>query len=310
MIGRICIIGGNGFLGSYISDAFTDAKTPVTVFGRSPEKYRNMNPDIRFVSGDFTQSSAIDEALEGADYVVHCLTTVTVHSSNANMVYDIESNLSNTVKLLEKCVEKKIKRIVFVSSGGAVYGPTPICPTPETVIAKPICSYGIVKLAIENYLHLFHHLHGLEYCALRLSNPYGPRQNPEANQGVISVFAAKALNGEPMKIFGDGSAVRDFIHAKDFARAVKVAMTQKEANYIANVGSGSGASLNDIVSTLESQIDHPLDVERTETRSADISKSILDISHFQNLTGWAPQIDIDTGIKDVLGWLRQIGYGK
>ena len=144
------------------------------------------------MQGDFTQIDDLRPAIQGAECVVHCLTTTTVHSSNADMPFDIDSNLVGTVRLLQECVAAGVKRVVFVSSGGAVYGPTDVVPTPESSLAHPICSYGVVKLAIENYLHMFHHLHGLEYSVLRLSNPYGPRQNPEATQGVISIFAGKA----------------------------------------------------------------------------------------------------------------------
>jgi UDP-glucose 4-epimerase len=209
--------------------------------------------------------------------------------------------------LLEKCVQHGVKRVVFLSSA-AVYGATDVHPTPETVFPNPMSSYGATKLAIEHYLSVFQTLHGLEYCTLRIANPYGPRQDPRSKQGVIAIFAAQAVSGDPISINGDGSAERDYIHAKDCADAVLTAARTDAKNYVANVGSGTCVSLNKIITELENEIGTTANVTRSAVRSGDVSRSVLDISKFTDLTGWTPKIPLNDGIADVMAWMHQTKF--
>lgn len=305
MTNRTCVVGGHGFLGSHIVDALHATGTHVVVYARSPERFRAPNPAITVVTGDFMMAENLDVALSGVDTVIHTLTSVTIQASNADMVYDVQSNLIATIRLLEKCVEHGVKRVVFLSSGGAVYGATQVHPTPVTTPPSPMSSYGATKLAIEHYLSVFQALHGLEYCTLRIANPYGPRQDPNGNQGVVAIFASKVLTGDEISLFGDGSAQRDYIHAADCASAVVAAATSSAANYIANVGSGRGASLRDVITALEAASGKTANVIHLPARSGEVAKSVLDISRFQTLTGWSPRIDLDDGIADVIAWMQR-----
>lgn len=305
MAHSVCLIGGNGFLGSYIVDELLEHGYDLTVYGRSPERFRPASPAVRYVTGDFAVSENLDTALSKVDTVVHSLTSMTVASSNTDMIGDVQTNLIGAIHFLHKCIEHRIRRVVFLSSGGAVYGPTKTYPTPETVLPQPLSSYGAVKLAIENYLAIFATQHGLEQVSLRVSNPYGPRQDPRGNQGAISIFAGKAISGGTITIFGDGSTVRDYIHASDCSKAILKAIESEHHGYVANVGSGEGTSLNRIVEILAKNISAPLKVERTGARSSDVDKSVLDISRFSSLTGWVPTVDLEDGIRDVLSWLEE-----
>ena len=304
----VCIIGGNGFLGSHITDALLAAGEGVRSFDRQPEAFRPPLGGVEYVAGDVTDPDAVRAAVKGARVVIHALTTTTPKTSNEKPVFDIETNLIPVVRMLDACVAEKVERVVYLSSGGTVYGVPQVSPIPETHPTNPICSYAVVKLAVEHYLGMYQTLHGLDHVSLRLSNPYGPRQNPNAAQGAVAVFAARALAGEPLTIWGDGSVVRDFIDVRDAARAVRAAALGPARNLTLNLGSGEGTSLNGIVAALEAALGRPVAVERTEGRSFDVPRSVLDIARALDSLDWTPRIDLGQGIADYLAWLRETEF--
>jgi UDP-glucose 4-epimerase len=156
---------------------------------------------MEFIQGDFTNAVDLERAVDGCTSCVHLVSTTLPKSSNLAPAYDVESNLVGTIRLLELAVRRGMRKVVFVSSGGTVYGIPRSIPIVETDPTEPISSYGITKLAIEKYLHLFHVMHGLDYSILRLSNPYGEGQRLNASQGAVAVFMGKVLDGEPIEIW-------------------------------------------------------------------------------------------------------------
>jgi len=201
------ILGGAGFIGSHLADLLLENDYNVVIFDKINCFKGNINhilKRIKFIEGDFNNDIDIKNALENVDYVYHFVSTTLPQSSNLNPYYDVESNVLGSIKLFEKCVEFLIKKVIFLSSGGTVYGISKEQIITESHPCNPVCSYGITKLAIEKYLNLFYYLNGLNYSVIRLSNPYGERQNPLVQQGVIPVFLKKALLNEVIDIWGDG----------------------------------------------------------------------------------------------------------
>src|ERR1700690_3797866 len=238
---RILVLGGSGFLGSHIVDKFLAEKHEVTVYDLYPERFRRSPRGIKFFTGDFGNVGALSELIEtGFDAVIHCVSTTTPKSSNESPEFDIQSNVIGTLNLLDICVRHKVGKLVFLSSGGTVYGDIgdlDLVDEPHSV--RPMCSYGVSKLSIEHYLDVSRPLRGLDCVALRLSNPYGERQSPLRALGALTVFLHRTLKHENVEVWGDGRVTRDFIYVCDVANAVYLA-TINPVSGIFNVGTGTG----------------------------------------------------------------------
>ena len=210
---KCLVLGGGGFLGSHLSEALLAQGHAVRIFDRpnlTRFKTFSTGEAVQWVEGDFVNRAHLAEAVCGCDVIYHMVSTTLPRSSNENPAYDVESNVVGTLHLLEAARANRIKQTIFVSSGGTVYGVPQQVPIKESHPTDPICSYGISKLAIEKFLHLFQTLYGMEYCILRLANPFGERQRLATAQGAVAVFLAKALRNEEIEIWGDGSVVRDY----------------------------------------------------------------------------------------------------
>ena len=218
---RCLVLGGGGFLGGHIVEALQDEGFLVRVFDRVPRRATaaRIEPTTDWCEGDFGNRGDVAAALKDCDVAFHLVATTLPRSSNEDPIHDLESNLVPTVRFMAAAVESGVKKVVFASSGGTVYGIPKTVPIAENHPTQPLCSYGIHKLAIEQYLHLYHSLHGLGYCVLRLANPFGERQRSDASQGAVAVFLDQALRGEEITVWGDGCAVRDYVYVGDVARA-------------------------------------------------------------------------------------------
>jgi len=206
---RILVLGGNGFIGSHLVEALGARGHRLRVFDRCANPYGPPHADVDYRFGSFSDSAAVAEALHDVDVVYHLVSTSVPSTSNLDAIADIQTNLLTTVQLLQQMVRLNVRRIVFLSSGGTVYG-NPMCdPVPESHPLHPICSYGVVKVAVEHYLGMFQHLHGIQPVVLRPSNPFGPRQGHLGVQGVIPTFLKRLADGERIQIWGDGSVVRN-----------------------------------------------------------------------------------------------------
>lgn len=301
---RTLILGGNGFLGSHLTCALASAGHQVRVFDRPGSiPCLAIPPGVEYVYADFSKQDAVEQALVGCDAVFHLLSTTLPKTSNDNPIYDLESNLVDTVRLLESAHRQGVRKILFASSGGTVYGVPLEIPIKENHPTEPVCSYGIGKLAIEKYLQLFEHLHGLTCCVLRIANPYGEGQSPTRAQGAISVFSYKALRGESVAVWGDGSVVRDYIYVGDVMTAFLKALTYEGEQRVFNIGSGSGYSVNDILNAIELVSTSAIKRNFLDARAFDVPVNVLDISLARQHLGWEPNVPLLEGLSRTMVWL-------
>lgn len=302
---KVLVIGGCGFIGSHIVDRLLVSGHSIRVLDRKPELFRDPLPGVEYQFGDFNNRFDVIEALAGVDAVMHLASTTFPGTADLDPVADIQSNLVGTLHLLNAMVKQNTPRLLFLSSGGTVYGPPDMVPIPEAHPLRPINSYGIVKVAIENYLEMFRRTRGISNVAIRASNPYGPRQAHTGVQGVVSTFLAKLQRGERPEIWGDGSAVRDYLCVTDLAELCVLAIeSDKQGAY--NAGSGVGTSLTEIVEILDDVIGRPVDPIYKPARMIDVKKSVLDVSNAQSDFGWACKTPLREGIKSTYDWLCNI----
>lgn len=299
-----CLILGGGFLGSHLSEALFAQGYSVRIFDR-PNLHRFQSKAVEWFEGDFINREHVAQAVSGCDVIYHLISTTLPRSSNENPVYDVETNVVGTLHLLEVAQKNNIKKVVFVSSGGTVYGIPKEVPIKESHPTEPICSYGIGKLAIEKYLNLFHLLHGMEYCVLRLANPFGERQRVAAAQGAVAVFLNKALHNQVIEIWGDGSVMRDYFYVSDAVSAMTKALTYEGSGRIFNIGSGVGQSLNEILDAIENLLGASVKRSYLPARAFDVPVSVLDISKAAELLSWRPQVSFSEGLSRTARWLKK-----
>jgi len=216
---RCLVLGAGGFLGGNLCHALLDRGALVSGFGRSPPPQALRHPDIAYAVGDMAHPDTLLEAVKGQEIVFHLASSSLPESSNRDPAADLAAGLAANLRLLQICRASGTRKVIFASSGGTVYGMTKSVPIPEDAPTNPISAYGITKLATEKYLRLFHYLHGLDFHALRISNPYGPGQSPFRRQGLVAILLERLLTGKPIEIWGDGEVVRDFVHVNDVVEA-------------------------------------------------------------------------------------------
>lgn len=294
---NVLVLGGNGFIGSHLVDKLLLEGHSVRVFDKNEEHYRKALPGVHYHLSEFGNRGLLSEALEGIDVVFHLISTTLPKTSNDDPVFDIQSNVIESLFLFEQCVEKKIKKIIFISSGGTVYGIPQSVPVLEENQTNPICSYGISKLTIEKYLKLFKQLHNLDFVIIRPSNPFGSRQNPFGIQGVIPVFLGKILRNETIQIWGSGEVVRDFIYVEDLVDALYRAINYNKTSHIFNIGSGRGHSLNNLLTIMRNVTGRDFSVTYTSSRTYDVPEIYLDISKATKELNWEPRTSLEQGIK-------------
>lgn len=303
---NILVLGGNGFIGSHLVDRLLFEGHSVRVFDKYEEHYRKPIPLVDYRFGDFGNRGLLSDALDGVDMVFHLINTSLPKTSNDDPAFDVQSNVIETLFLLEQCISRKIKKLVFTSSGGTVYGRPRSLPIGEESPTEPECSYGITKLTIEKYLALFNHLYGLDYTIVRPANPYGSRQNPLGIQGAISVFLGKVARDEPIEIWGDGEVVRDYIYVEDLVAGIYKAATISTRSRIFNLGSGTGHSLNEIIRVIRQVTGCEVNVEYKPKRAFDVPEIYLDIAKARDELSWSPRTSLEDGIKETWQYIKTI----
>lgn len=301
---KVLVIGGCGFIGSHIVDKLLAAGHDVRVLDRRPEAFRENLPQVDYRFGDFTDSFQLLEAMEGVNAVIHCASVTVPSTSNIDPINDISGNLIATVRMLELLRKHHIRRFVYLSSGGTVYGIPKTDPVRENHPQHPISSYGIVKSAIEKYLYMEQELHGLQPVVLRASNPYGPRQGHMGIQGVIGTYLWKIARGDQIEVWGDGSIVRDFIYVEDFADLCVLGITG-DASGVFNAGAGVGASVNEIVDAVRVVTGQDVQPVYKQGRSYDVPRIVLDIERATQTFGWTPSLDLTEGLAKTWAWINE-----
>ncbi len=251
---KALVIGGNGFIGSHLVDALVNLEWDVTVFDLHDRQYDSAPQRVNFIQGDLSNSaSSIETIMEktAIDVVFHLAWSSIHETSLQNPTADLVTNLTPSISIIDACT-KLDKKLIFLSSGGAIYGPTTQKHIPETHPLNPISPYGIGKLAVEKYLEMYHYLHGLNYAVVRPSVPFGPRQDYLKRQGAVAVFLYRVSQELPVTIWGDGNNIRDYFYVTDLIDAIiRCADHNLQKNRIFNVGGSEGITLNQLLAQVE-----------------------------------------------------------
>jgi UDP-glucose 4-epimerase len=300
---KVLVIGGSGFIGSHVVDRLLLYGHSVRVFDRQAERFRAPLQGVDYRVADFADSMALVEALSGVDAVYHMLSTTVPGTADLDPKADIHDNLIGTINLLESMQRLGLFRILFLSSGGTVYGVPDLIPIPETHPLRPINSYGIVKASIEHYLEIYRRTRGFSPIIVRASNPFGPRQAHSGIQGLISTSLRRILAGQPVEIWGDGAVVRDYLEVGDLAEfCVRAGTSDREGSY--NAGSGNGLSVNEIIAALRVATGSDFETIYKPGRAIDVPCSVLDCSRAKKDFHWTCEIGLESGLRNTWSWMK------
>ena len=305
----ILITGGTGFIGSHIVEKLLKEGHTVTILSSSSSVHPNIKPfvdKINLVYGNFGNRELLIQVLKGIQFVIHAAWTTVPKTSSENPVYDAQSNIIGSIQLLEAACIAGVQKVIFISTGGAIYGIPEYTPIDERHPVKPISAYGISKMAFERYLHFYHKNKQLDYLILRISNVYGPRQNLLNQQGVIGVWLKKINENQSIEIWGDGSVVRDYIYVTDIALAISKAIDYAGNRKVFNLGSGKGHSLNDILKVCKQVTHHTPNVSFMESRAFDVPINILSIEKSKRELDWEPTVKLQDGIQKTWDWISRL----
>ena len=305
---KIVLLGGGGFIGTNLAIHLIEQGNRLTIYEQSEEYFTTLKslslPNTIFRVGSFNIDTDFDAQVKGHDIVYHLVSTIIPGNSNKSIINELEANIIVTAKLLDACVRQKVKQVVFISSGGAVYGRNVTCPIKEEEQTNPISSYGLEKLTIEKLLYLYHYQYGLDYRVIRLANPYGPYQRPNGRLGVVTTFIYKAITNQVLEVFGDGSIVRDFIYIDDAVKAINNIVMHTSDERLFNVGSGRGTSVNNVIDYIKKSVNKDLQVEYIASRVTDVPINYLDISKYENMYGKLVNVNFSEGIRKTAKFLE------
>jgi UDP-glucose 4-epimerase len=293
---RALVIGGNGFIGSSLVGRLRAQGVTVRVLDIGQPRTDVTWESVEFVQGSLADGSVLPQVLAGVDVVFHLASTTVPGTSNLDPAADVQGNLVATLGLLQAMRATGVRRIVYFSSGGAVYGNTSVAAVSESQPLHPVSSYGVVKAAIENYLHMYRELGDLDPVVLRPSNPYGPRQSTAGVQGAVGTFLALALRGEPIRIWGDGEVVRDYLFIDDLVElAARAGLASDTGTF--NVGSGTGHSLNQLCALVSQVTGRTLDIQYLPGRPFDVKRIVLDTGAARAAFAWSPRVPLAEGVE-------------
>lgn len=299
------VIGGDGFIGTHLLPLLLATGRHVAVLDRKATSFHALPEGVTYISGDFGQRELIGSLLDNYQEVVNLAYATVPNTSFENPLADLQQNLPPTVQLFSEMAARG-RKLLLVSSGGTVYGEASTLPIREEHPTKPISPYGVTKLTLENYAHLYAVTHGLKFVCIRPANAFGAWQRPFSGQGFISTAMASVMRGKPIKIFGKGETVRDYIYASDLAAGIVSALESGRLSETYNLGSGVGRSHMDVVnalSTLMKERGYQIDVEYLPDRIFDVKNNVIDSGKLRNHTGWRPQVEFADGLRLTLDWL-------
>ncbi len=313
MTRKVVVSGGAGFVGSHVVDAYVAAGDDVTVIDDlSTGRRENLPRGIRFVQADIRSPEAQELIAQGGfDLLNHHAAQMDVRRSVADPLFDAGVNVIGLVNLLEGARAGGVRRVVFASSGGVVYGEGGPFPLVETAAKLPVSPYGTAKLASEYYLATYAHLYGLETVALRYSNVYGPRQRADGEAGVVAIFGRRLLKREPLTIFGDGEQTRDMVYVKDVA-AANLAASERPVGSpdgidarAFNVGTGVETSVNRLAELLAAAAARPSQATHAPARAGELLRSVLAVDKAARQLGWRPRTSLAEGLQATVRFLAE-----
>lgn len=301
---RALVTGGAGFIGVHLAHALVGSHFDVTIFDRTPAQIGALaDCPVRVVTEDLANRHAVQEALRGVDVVYHLAWSGIPSSSNLSIRANTGNNLLSTLDLLDECRNAAVKRVVFMSSGGAIYGQAQQLPIPEHHPTAPISAYGAAKLSVEAYLHVYGHLYDLNYISLRPSVPFGEWQNSGRGQGAVNVFLRNVYCGRPIVVWGNGDIVRDFFYVGDLARACLLAANTDVAAGVYNIGGGVPITLRELIEMIRYVTGRAVPVIHAPARGFDPPSIVLDISKARCMLGWTPRVPIVDAIARTWSWI-------
>jgi UDP-glucose 4-epimerase len=302
---KILVTGGAGFIGSHIVERIiAEGMDAVVLDNLSSGRKENINPRAVFYEADIRDKSVSDIFRdERPDVVCHQAAQVSVRNSVDDPCADAGINVVGSLNILENCRMHGIKKFLFASTGGAIYGEQEVFPAPEGHPAHPLCPYGAAKLAVENYLFYYLKIFGLPYVALRYANVYGPRQDPHGEAGVVAIFTGKMLAGEAPVINGDGGQTRDYVYVQDVVAANVLAM-KADVTGAFNVGTGNETSVNALYETLAEKTGYKGGKSHGPAKAGEQYRSVLDNSLIKKVFGWAPGTPLDSGLEETVAYFR------
>lgn len=295
---KILVTGGAGFIGSHVVDAYIEAGHQVVVVDDlSTGRKGNVNPKARFYELDLNDPGLEDVfAQEHPEVVNHHAAQAAVPRSVEDPLYDARVNVLGMIHLLQCCVRYRVRKVIYASTGGALYGDPKTIPVPEDHPVWPKSPYGVSKYAGELYLHAFQAVHGLPYVILRYANVYGPRQDPYGEAGVVAIFAQRMLSGKQPVIYGDGTQTRDFVYVSDVAQANLLAL-EGGASLVANIGTGQETSVNEIFRLLARCTGFTDEPQYAPARPGEVYRIALDPRRAEQELGWRPQVPLEEGLR-------------
>lgn len=300
---KILVTGGAGFIGSHIVDALVGRGHEVVVIDDlSSGNKKNVNSRAKLVIGSINDN--LDEVFEKEkfEYVFHLAAQINVRKSLESPLEDAKTNIIGGLNVIENCAKYGVKKIIFSSTGGAIYSPDAEIPCNEGSKIEPLSPYGLAKYTIENYLRIMKNIKGLDYTALRYSNVYGPRQNAKGEAGVVAIFINNILDDKGLKIFGDGEQTRDFVYVKDVARANVLALN---LSGVYNVASETETSVNELCEMIKKLMESNVDVEHTDAVKGELMRSCLSAGKLKK-HGWDNGYNLEKGLKETIEWFMGV----
>ncbi|MCR5090732.1 MAG: NAD-dependent epimerase/dehydratase family protein [Oscillospiraceae bacterium] len=305
---NIILLGAAGFIGSNLTLALArDAENSITVVSRRRSSFDHIAamglPNVRFIESELTTGTDYDRLLAGQELVYHLISTTVPTTSNIEIARELDANVILSARLFESCARVGVRKVVFLSSGGTVYGKAGSCPLREDTPTDPITSYGIQKLAIEKLLYLYHHIDGFDYRIVRLANPYGPWQRPNGILGAVTTFTYRMLAHEPIPVYGDGSVVRDFLYIDDAVRGILNIASGDAEEKLFNLGSGYGTSILQVLKTVRNVLGLEPEIRFEPAREVDVPVNYLDISRYEASYGRLNPLPLEEGIRKTADFL-------
>jgi len=306
---RILVTGGAGFIGSHTVDALvaSGAGEISVLDDLSSGKRQQVNAKATLYQTDLRDAAAVGSVVEQVrpEIVFHLAAQMDVRRSVADPAFDAQVNLVGFLNLIESARRHGLKRVVFASTGGAIYGEQDEFPCTEDHPRRPVSPYGVAKLATEAYLFFYKVEYGIDYLALRFGNVYGPRQDPHGEAGVVAIFCGRILDGKPVTIYGDGTQTRDYVYVGDVVRAVVAAAKSRASGIALNIGTGIETSVNELYSTLAGIADFPTQAQHAAARPGEQKRSVISPARAERELGWRPEKKLADGLEETFNYFKQ-----
>ena len=306
---NILVTGGAGFIGSQVVDAYIKNNHHVVIIDDlSTGRKEFLNPQAVFYETTISDPSTAEILKkENIQVVNHHAAQISVHDSVKDPVADAKANIIGTLQLLQNTITSKIRKFIFASTGGAIYGKQDFFPAREDHPQKPTSPYGLSKLSVEGYLRFYQEQYGLNTTILRYGNVFGPRQNPHGEAGVVAIFCNRLLNGQAPVINGDGEQTRDYIFVGDVVRANLMALEQGSSG-VFNVGTGQETSVNELTRFLLRTIKSNIEAKTAEGLDYEQRRSCLDYNKIKNSLGWVPRVSLKEGLVETYEYFKNVKF--